>query len=220
MFKFIAHSRIIHNAVSFFVNLFPILFTHNFSKYFILKKILYAVNIDNIEGDYCEFGCFTGASLNHALRAHKKFMPNRSMIFYGFDSFEGFPIEAHQEFSSKVFKSNFKFVKKLEKKFNNCKIIKGFFENTLNEEKINDSIKHISVAFLDCDLGISSEPVFNFIKNRLSNGAFIIIDDFFNIDSNQDSILKRFNKHFILNKNVFIHNYFGNAGIVFKYIKS
>jgi len=75
------------------------------------------------------------------------------------------------------------------------------------------------VAFLDCDIGISSEQVFNFIKKKLSYGAFIIIDDFFNCDINQDSIFKRFYRHFILNKNVFIHSYFGNAGVVFKYVK-
>ena len=100
-----------------------------------LKKILYSVNIDNIKGDYCEFGCFTGAALNHALRLHEKYMPNRDMIFYGFDSFCGFPTEVHQEFSSAVFKSDFEFVKKLEKKFNRCKIVKGFFENSLKKKK-------------------------------------------------------------------------------------
>lgn len=220
MFNFIANSRLIHNIVSYLVNYIPILFTHNFSKYLSVKKILYAVKIDKIEGDYCEFGCFTGACLNHALNFHKLNMPERKMNFYGFDSFEGFPEEVHSEFSSKQFIPNFDLVKKLEKKFKNCLIIKGFFSDTLKKDEIKNKIKNISVAFIDCDLGVSAEPVFEFIKPILQNGSYIIIDDYFNIDQNNDSILKRFNKHFKINHDVFIHNYFGNAGIIFKYIKN
>ena len=211
MFNFIANSRLIHNIVSYFVNYVPILFTHNFSKYQSVKKILYAVKIDKIEGDYCEFGCFTGACLNHALNFHKLNMPEKKMNFYGFDSFEGFPVEIHSEFTSKQFIPNFNLVKKLEKKFKNCIIIKGFFSDTLRDEEVKKKIKNISVAFIDCDLGISAEPVFEFIKPILQNGSYIIIDE---------SILKRVNKHFKINQDIFIHNYFGNAGMVFKFIKN
>lgn len=218
-FRFIANSRWIHNIVSYAVNILPILLTHNLSKYISIKKVLYAVKIDMIDGDYCEFGCFTGACLNHALNFHKLNMPNCRMNFYGFDSFEGFPEEVHSEFSSDQFTPNFKLVKKLEQKFKNCKIVKGFFSDSLNQDEVKDNIKKVSVAFIDCDLGISAEPVFEFIKDRLSDGAYIIIDDFFNVDQKKDSILKRFKKYFRINENVFVHNYFGNAGIVFKYIK-
>ena len=110
------------------------------------------------------------------------------MKFYGFDSFEGFPVEVHSEFSSAQFIPNYKLVKKLEKKFDNCSIIKGFFSETLKDKVIKENIKNISVAFIDCDLGLSSEPVFEFIKSRLSNGSYIVIDDFYNIDENKDSI--------------------------------
>tara|TARA_B100001287_G_scaffold210565_1_gene179413 strand:- start:177 stop:608 length:432 start_codon:yes stop_codon:yes gene_type:complete len=139
------------------------------------------------------------------------------MKFYGFDSFAGFPEEVHSEFSSDQFTPNYKLVKKLENKFDNCSIIKGFFSETLNEKKIKEDINNISVAFIDCDLGLSAEPVFEFIKSRLSNGSYIVIDDFYNLDENNDSILKRFYKHFKINQNVFVHNYFGNAGVVFKF---
>jgi len=37
------------------------------------------------------------------------------MNFYGFDSFEGFPIEIHNEFKSENFKPDYEMVKKLEK---------------------------------------------------------------------------------------------------------
>ena len=220
MFRFVANSRLIHNIVSYLVNLIPILFTHNFSKYLSIKKALYAVKIDKIEGDYCEFGCFTGACLNHALNFHKLYMSSQKMTFYGFDSFDGFPEEIHSEFSSNQFTPNYGLVKKLENKYSNCKIIKGFFAESLKSDKIKKDIRSISIAFIDCDLGISAEPVFEFIKDKLQNGSFILIDDYFNVDQKGDSIMKRFMKYFKINEDVFIHNYFGNAGIVFKYIKN
>ena len=220
LITFISTSRFIHNMASFFVKIIPLFVLHNFSKYFSIKKILYSVNIDNIEGDYCEFGCFTGASLNHALNTYNAYMKNKKMTFYGFDSFEGFPIEVHEEFKSEFFIPDFEMVKKLEYKFNNCKIIKGFFDKSLTDEELAKSINKISFAFIDCDLGYSAKSVFEFIKPRLSNGAFIMIDDFYNIDKTNNSIFKTMKGYFSFDKDVFIHSYFGNGGVTFKYFKN
>ena len=217
--SFIARSRFIHNVSSFFVNKIPLFILHNFAKYFCIRKILWSINIDGIDGDYCEFGCFTGASLNHALNTYKIYMKNRKMNFYGFDSFEGFPIEAHNLFKSENFKTDYEMVKKLEKKFSNCTIVKGFFDKTLKDEKILKSINKISFAFVDCDLAYSAKSVFEFIKPRLSYGAYIMIDDYFNIDKNGNGIFQSINEFFEVDKDIFIHSYLGNAGIVFRYFK-
>jgi hypothetical protein len=72
---------------------------------------------------------------------------------------------------------------------------------------------------VDCDLAISSQDVFKFIKPRLVNGAFIMIDDYFNLDKNKNSIQQEFVKHFEINKDVFKFKEFGVAGIVFRYNK-
>lgn len=219
LISFIARSRFIHNLASFFVKIIPLFILHNFSKYFSIKKILYCINIDEIEGDYCEFGCFTGASLNHALNTYRSYMKNKQMTFYGFDSFEGFPIEVHNEFKSEFFKPDYEMVKKLEVKFNNCKIVKGFFDKSLKNVEISQSIQKISFAFIDCDLGYSAKSVFEFIKPRLSNGAFIMIDDFYNLDKTKNSIFKTMKSYFTLNKDVFVHSYFGNGGVTLKYFR-
>lgn len=219
LITFIAKNRFIHNISSFIVNRIPLFVLHNFSKYFSVRKILYNINIDDIEGDYCEFGCFTGACLNHALNTHRFYMKNRNMNFYGFDSFEGFPVEVHKEFKSENFKSDYEMVKKLEKKFDNCKIVKGFFENTLKNKEITNSINKISFAFIDCDLAISAKSVFEFIKPRMSNGSYIMIDDYFNIDNNGESIFGIMKNFFEIDKDIFIHSYFGNGGIVFKCLR-
>ena len=176
--------------------------------------------MDKTEGDYCEFGCFTGASLNHVLKLTSKnnFLKNKKI--YGFDSFKGFPKEIHSVFKSKNFIADYEKVKKLEIKNNGrCKIVKGFFNDVLEEQGVQEEIKKISLAFIDCDLAISSKPVFKFIKSRLINGSFIVIDDYFNVDEKGNSIRKEFLKNFELNKNVYQFSTYGLGGIVYQYIK-
>ena len=206
---------------SFFVKIIPLFVLHNFSKYFSIKKILYSVNIDNIEGDYCEFGCFTGASLNHALNTYNAYMKNKKMTFYGFDSFEGFPEETHKIYKSEDFSADYDEVKKIEKNSKGrCQIIKGFFEESLTDNLIKEKINKISLAFIDCDLALSSIPVFSFIKGRLVNGSFIIIDDYFNIDKNGRNIRAEFLKTFAVDKEVFLFSTYGLGGVVFRYFSS
>ena len=218
LIKFIANSNFLQYLASKLVLIIPIVLSHNFSKYFLIKNIIHTLSMDQVEGDYAEFGCFTGSSLKHSARCYKKYFSNNNRVkIYGFDSFEGFPEEVHKTFKSINFIASYEKVKMLEKKNMNIRIIKGFFEKNLNNKEIKNDINKISFAFIDCDLAISSESVFKFMTNRLSNGAFIMIDDYFNIDANNNSILNEFNKHFEVNKNVFIYKYFGLSGVCFRY---
>ena len=54
----------------------------------------YLSAIEDVEGDYLEFGVFTGSSFCHSIRCYKKLVRlNPKMLntkFYGFDSFAGF----------------------------------------------------------------------------------------------------------------------------------
>jgi O-methyltransferase len=125
---------------------------------------------------------FTGSSLNHAIKTHLKFSRKKkednfmSRTFFGLDSFEGFPEEVHPEYKSENFKSNYDKVKLLENSYN-CKIIKGYFSESLKEIESRKENK-IAFAFIDCDIYDSSKYVINFIKDKLSNGAFLMIDDY------------------------------------------
>ena len=56
------------------------------------------------------------------------------------------------------------------------KIIKGFFDEELQKEPLRD-IKKVSFAFVDCDIYESASQVFEFLKPRMENGGFIMIDD-------------------------------------------
>ena len=222
--NFIKNSRLIHDFSSFLVNLLPDYVEHNFSKYIEIKKCLLNLNYDQVEGDYCEFGCFTGAAINHALKTHNKFSKKNktknylNRNFFGFDSFEGFPEEVHNEYQSENFISDYNFVKKLENKFDNCKIVKGYFNKTLTSEKFN-TFNKIALAFIDCDIYSSSVPVFNFINTKLSNGAYVIIDDCFNLDLNGKSIYQSLTEHPHLHKNLIKITNYGLNGIVFKFLR-
>jgi hypothetical protein len=194
---------------------------HNFSKYYALRKSLQIIKMDKIKGDYCEFGCFTGASLNHVLSITSKDSFLKEKKIYGFDSFAGFPKEVHSEFKSELFTADFEKVKKLEfKSKGRCIIKKGFFIDVLSDKDLKNEVQKISLAFIDCDLAISSQPVFEFIKNRMVHGSFIVIDDYFNIDDEGNSIREEFKKHFEINKNVFKFSSYGLGGIVYQYTEN
>ena len=120
----------LHKIASIIVNIIQFFILHNLSKYYELRKSIEIISMDKIEGDYCEFGCFTGASLRHIISLSSKNNFLNKKLIYGFDSFEGFPEEIHSEFKSENFIANYNKVKKLEGKGNGrCRIIKGFFKN-------------------------------------------------------------------------------------------
>ena len=89
----------------------------------------------------------------------------------------------------------------------------------LNSEKFK-SFDKIALAFVDCDIYSSSKPVFDFMSNKLSNGAFIIIDDCFNLDLNGNSIYKSLIEHQALYKNLIKISNYGLNGAVYKYLNN
>ena len=66
-----------------------------------------------------------------------------------------------------------------------------FLKLALIQEEVI-SIESISFAFVDCDIYESAEVAFNFIKERISDGGFIMIDDFTSVDKNGNYIAKCF----------------------------
>lgn len=214
--NFIKNNSIIHNFASFISCFIPIFIVHNFEKYKIIRFTIENAYMDDIEGEYLEFGSLTGSSLNHAINCYKKTYINIKPKIFAFDSFEGFPEENHKIFRSNEFKGNYSKVKKIALKYDDCKVIKGFFDKTLKDETLKNEIKKISITFIDCDLAISSKDIFEFIKPRLSFGSFIIIDDFYNVDFKKNSIRHEFYK-FFQNTDFEITNFFGLNGVVIRF---
>ena len=215
MLQFIAKISFLHKMYSYIVKIIPIFFLHNNAKYLTIKKILYNLNLDKIEGDIIEFGVFTGSSFRHIINIEKKY--RKDTRYFGLDSFEGFPESDHPFFVKNQYVANYKKVKKIENIIpNKIEIFKGFFSEILEK---NEKLKKSNFKFvhLDCDLYISAIDPIEFISNKLVVGAYIMIDDFTNIDSNNLSIRNAFYK-FFKESDVEKVGFFGIDGVVFRYM--
>lgn len=202
--------------LSFLINFTNPTNTHNYYKFLQIKNIWVNINLDNIEGDYIEFGIFKGKSLYHSYKSYKKVCNLDGVTFYGLDSFDGFPNENHHFYRRENFKTSYEKVFRQFKKYRNIKIFKGFFDEVISVKEL-DELKKISFAFIDCDIYESSQVAFKYLKPRMAQGGFIMIDDFTSIDENKNTIMKAFFEVFELNKEVHSYSQYSN-GKVFRFI--
>jgi len=158
---------------------------HNIAKMEMLKKAFFHCGLEKIEGGYFEFGVFEGTSLYAALTMYKKLNFGIKRNFYGFDSFEqGFKYfnetDKHPFFKEGDFKSSYKKVESRLRKFNNVKLIKGYFEETVAEKTTKEVCgdDKCAIIFIDCDLMTPALIALNFIRPILQKGSVIILDDF------------------------------------------
>jgi O-methyltransferase len=94
MFQLISKLYFLQNLLGWFITkLIPPFLVHNLGKYFTLKKAFYLTGLEDLKGDYIEFGVFTGSSMACALQAARSTRvpyAHKKIGFFGFDSFEGF----------------------------------------------------------------------------------------------------------------------------------
>ena len=163
---------------------------HNLEKYYAIKKALYLSLIEDIDGDYIEFGVFEGSSFSHAIKCYlnlKKFKPKKQEIcFFGFDSFEGFGeldnSEHHPFYQDLHFECSYNnVIKRISKISKNVKfrLIKGFFKSTLATPSDYYGIKKARIIFIDCDTYSSALLALNFCINIIIPGTILILDDYF-----------------------------------------
>jgi hypothetical protein len=117
-------------------------------------------------GAHCEFGVYSGASLN--LLAGRR----PTQVFDGFDSFRGLP----EEWTGyRLF--DFDRKGRLPEVPGNVRLHAGLFEETLPAYALTCG----PVAFLhvDCDLYASTASIFRHLGSRLSAGCVIVFDEYF-----------------------------------------
>jgi hypothetical protein len=198
---------------------------HNLAKTELIKKALFHCDIEKLEGSYFEFGIYEGTSLYSAVNMHKKLFNEIKRNFYGFDSFDdGFKYfdnqDKHPFFKEGDFQSSYTKVQKRFKNYDNVHLVKGYFEETINNQSTEDICNKdkCAVIFIDTDLMNPSIIALDFIKPILQKGSIIILDDYFAYrgDSNKGTAgaLKYF-----LNKNptIILREYYkyGHGGISF-----
>lgn len=170
-----------------FESLIPPAVHHNIEKHHILKKMLFYKEIEQLPGDYLEFGVYQGTSLKGAAQYWQR-IGTQTMNFLGFDSFEGMQGEKgdeHPFYLSFDFTSDFEQVKRRFHSFPNVKLFKGFYKTSLKKGAKAMGIKRAGIVFLDCDLYSSSQQALNFLKPIVGVGTIFILDDYFNYAANK-----------------------------------
>jgi O-methyltransferase len=205
-FELIAKLEFLQGWVSAIIAAINPAIIHNLEKYYALKKVHYLSAIENIEGDYLEFGVFTGSSFCHSIRCCNKLVPlNPDIIktkFYGFDSFSGFgklnkddehPFYKDENFSTSLVEVN-KRVQRISKNFP-FKLVPGFFSDSLRNGAKNMSIEKARIIFIDSDTYSSAKEALSFCIPIIQAGTFIILDDFFSYrGSESKGVYRAFNE--------------------------
>ena len=134
-----------------------------------LKYVFEQLKLEKQENElWLEFGVFNGNSINYI----SKFT---SDIVYGFDSFEGLPEDWRENHLKGEFKIN-----DLPNVNNNVTLIKGWFNDTVEEFMNIHKDKQISFLHLDADLYSSTKYVLDTLKHNIKNGCIIIFDELVN----------------------------------------
>lgn len=148
----------------------------------ILKELERILSL-GVEGDICEFGCFVGTTSLFIQRLLQVSSSKKKLYLY--DSFEGLPEKMRQDQSAagadfipgelmaskSQLKLNFK-----KANLPIPKIKKAWFSDL----KKKDVPKQICFAFLDGDFYKSVLDPLNLIKDRLTSGGIVIVDDYDN----------------------------------------
>jgi len=197
---------------------------HNLEKYMAIKKVHYLSAIEDIEGDYIEFGVYTGSSFCHSIRCVKKLAKINSSIistsFYGFDSFQGFgklsESEKHSFYTDINFETEYKKTFKRVNRIlpsNRFELVDGFFEETL---KSNPKSNLAKIVFIDSDTYSSARLALNYLRPTIQKGTIIILDDYFSYKGlKTKGVCGAFQK-FIKKNNIFTRTIFsyGMGGVV------
>lgn len=118
------------------------------------------------DGAHCEFGVFSGTTIN--LLAEER--PDTR--FDGFDSFRGLPSDWT---GYMVF--DFKRDGEMPKVRANVVLHRGWFEDTLPEYAA--SIDRVTFLHVDCDIYSSTATIFRHLGSKLAPGCVVVFDEYF-----------------------------------------
>lgn len=201
---------------------------HNVEKYYALMKVHYLSAIEEIEGDYLEFGVYTGSSFSHSMRCcHRLTKYNQSILrtrFFGFDSFEGFgkldDDDVHSFYTDQNFETSYSEVQKRVQRAAGklqFKLIKGYFSDTLNVAPQDMGIEKSRIVFIDSDTYSSSKEAFSFVATTVQLGTIFVLDDYFSYKGNSNRGVARAFVEFCLTNKFEVRQIltYGMGGVVF-----
>lgn len=157
----------------FFVNAFDFL-TDN--------GIIGSAGVLREPGAYYEFGCHRARTFRMALTEARKHNLD-DMLFYAFDSFEGLPTAAPTAMGARwapgaLKTSQAEFRALIDRHgiyVDRVHLVPGFFDKLPTPADFPPA----SLVTVDCDLGESAVPVFEFIAPLIREGTIVYVDDWF-----------------------------------------
>jgi hypothetical protein len=225
-FGFLSKLDFLQNLVSAGIaSLNPMVF-HTIEKYIVLSKLFLFAAVEDIQGDYLEFGVYKGSSLSHAIRAYKKsihYMAEKNITrFWGFDSFQGFGKlegENHSFFTEENFATDIKTVQRRLKRFEksiSVHLVKGFFNETLTTGE-RYGIDKAKIIFVDCDTYTAAKDVFLFCTPFIQHGTMVVLDDRLAYKGNADKGETKAFREFLQHTNTAARKFcvYGNGGGVY-----
>lgn len=147
-----------------------------------------ALQFNEIDGDYAEFGCCGGQTFGLAATTQRHLGMTRQM--WAFDSFKGLPAQksiddehpAWIEGDMAISLQNFHAVcKTYGLAPSDYRVVPGFYEASLANPGLDrtDFPRRIALAYIDCDLYHSTRSVLAFLEPRLRHGMILAFDDYF-----------------------------------------
>ncbi len=134
------------------------------------EVIDYSLSAIKIEGQYLEFGVFTGGTIRYMARRVG------SHVIHGFDSFRGLP-EAWSGFN--LGRRAFDTAGRLPRVPDNVRLHRGWFEDSL-PPWLSANPGPVAFAHIDCDLYSSTRTILNALADRIVPGTVILFDEYFN----------------------------------------
>jgi O-methyltransferase len=139
-----------------------------------------------VEGDYAEFGVWTGRTFVEAWRVADGVGEAGQRRFFAFDSFEGLPDSEGIDDTGRWESGEFAFsraafegrLRRSRVPRTDVHIVEGFYDDSLADPG-RIPLQKVAVAWVDCDLYSSTVPVLEYLTPRLSQGAILLFDDWF-----------------------------------------
>jgi O-methyltransferase len=143
--------------------------------------------INNVPGDYFEFGLWRGKTFLYAYEMKRRYRCE-DMRLWGFDSFQGLPavddprdnIWRVGQFSCS--EPEFRdILRRAGIPQRDYELISGYYENSLNSQTRDRLVgRSAAIVYIDCDLYSSTKQVLDFVKPFFVDGTIVCFDDYYN----------------------------------------
>lgn len=174
------------------------------------RRAFITLGFNAIDGDYAEFGCFTGTTFALAYQEYQKAVKHLSFLpytatmkrrFWALDSFRGLPAAKGVE-DEHPFWIEGTLSMGVDEFIASCarnqipreafEIVEGYYEQTLVGDPIMPTLpQNIALAYIDCDMYSSILTVLNFLLPKLKHGMILAFDDYHVYSSTQVSGARR-----------------------------